>query len=162
MRPIAVAGRRLVNGYLLDTNVVSMLSPSKAEAPEAFLAWLERADAKGRIFLSVVTVHEIEKGIAALDLRGASAKAARLKGWLTGLVTAFDDRILGLDSFAAALSGRLEAKAVAAGHSPGMADALIAGIATAHGLAVVTRNPKHFRPFEITVMAPEDAAARPA
>ena len=128
---------------------------------DTFLAWLERADAEGRIFLSVVTVHQIEKGVAGLDLKGASAKAARLRGWLSGLVTAFDHRILGLDTAAAFLSGRLEAQAAAAGHGPGpgLADALIAGMAAAHGLAVVTRNAKHFRAFGITVMSPDDAVA---
>ncbi len=56
-----------MSGFLLDTNVVSMLSPSRAEASERFLDWLEHADGEGRVFLSVVTIHEIEKGIALLD-----------------------------------------------------------------------------------------------
>jgi predicted nucleic acid-binding protein len=67
---------------LLDTNVVSMLAPSRGEATPDFLGWLERMDADGRLFLSVVTVHEIEKGIALLAQRGAAAKAASLTAWL--------------------------------------------------------------------------------
>jgi prevent-host-death family protein len=47
---------------------------------------------------------------------------------------------------------------VAAGHNPGMADAVIAGIAEAHDLTVITRNVKHFRPFDIRVASPDDAA----
>ncbi len=69
-----------MSGFLLDTNVISMLSPSRVEAPNTFLEWLERADAEGRVFLSVVTIHEIEKGIALLDSKGATAKAAGSEG----------------------------------------------------------------------------------
>lgn len=147
-----------MSGYLLDTDVVSMLSPARAEAAAGFLDWLERMDGEGRVFLSVVTVHEIEKGIALLEHKGATAKAAGLKVWLAGLVSTYDDKIIGLDAAAAALAGRLEARAIAAGHDPGMADAIIAGMAKAHDLVVVTGNTKHFLPFGGAVAAPEDVA----
>jgi predicted nucleic acid-binding protein len=77
-----------VSGYLLDTNVVSLLSPSRAQASDQFLEWLELADGEGRVFLSVVTIHEIAKGVALLDSKGASAKAAGLRVWLAGLIAA--------------------------------------------------------------------------
>lgn len=64
-----------------------MLAPSTSEAEAEFLAWLDRMDADGRLFLSVVSIHEIEKGIALLDQKGASAKAGSLKAWLSGLVS---------------------------------------------------------------------------
>jgi toxin FitB len=143
---------------LLDTNVVSMLSPSRAEASARFLDWLDRMDGEGRIFLSVVTIHEIEKGIALLERKGAAAKATSLRVWLSGLVTTYDDKILGTDAAAAALAGRLEAKAISAGHDPGMADATVAGIAKANDLVVVTFNTKHFVPFGVGVTSPDDAA----
>lgn len=135
-----------------------MLSPSKAAASPQFIEWLTCRDGEGGIFLSVVTIHEIEKGIALLDHKGAAAKAASLKAWLSGLVATYDDRILGLDISAAASSGQLEAAAIAAGHDPGMADAMIAGIASAHDLVIVTRNTKHFLPFGVAVSSPEEAA----
>ena len=136
-----------------------MVSPSQTGASSLFLDWLERADAEGRIHLSVVTVHEIEKGISKLEMKGAVAKAAKLRDWLSGLVASFGDKILHLDVHAASLSGRLESRAMGGGHDPGMADALIAA---SHGLAVVTRNTKHFRPFGISVLSPDDVvAARP-
>lgn len=147
-----------MNGFLLDTNVVSMLSPSRREASDQFLAWLERADGEGLVFLSVVTIHEIEKGVALLDIKGAAAKAAGLRVWLSGLLATYDDKILSLDVPAASLSGRTEARAVAAGQAPGMADAVIAGIAEAHDLTVITRNVKHFRHFGIRVASPDDAS----
>src|SRR5208283_5253987 len=110
------AGCGALSRYLLDTNVISMLSPSRAGASPGFVDWLERMDAQGRIVLSVVTIHEIEKGIALLEHKGAVAKAAGLKVWLAGLVATYDDKILPLGASAAALAGRLEAKAISAGH----------------------------------------------
>lgn len=72
---------------MLDTNVISMLSPSRAEASARFLEWLERVDGEGRVFLSVVAIHEIEKGVALLEHKGATAKAAGLKVWPASLNT---------------------------------------------------------------------------
>lgn len=149
-----------MSGFLLDTNVLSMLAPENADVPAEFLDWLDRMDGDGRLFLSVVSVHEIEKGIALLDHKGATAKAARLKAWLAGLVSTYDDKIMGLDAEAAAVGGRLEARALVAGHAPGMADAVIAGIAAAHELVVVTRNTKHFGPFGVAVLSPDEAVAK--
>jgi len=148
-----------LSGFLLDTNVISMLSPSRAEASAPFLDWLERMDREGRLFLSVVAIHEIEKGIALLEHKGATAKAAGLKVWLAGLVATYDDKILALDAAAAALAGRLEAKAIAAGYDPGMADATVAGIAKVRDLVIITHNTKHFLPFGVG-MATLDEAVR--
>lgn len=135
-----------------------MLSPSRAEASARFLEWLERIDGEGRLFLSVVTIHEIEKGIALLEHKGATAKAAGLKVWLAGLAATYDDKIIPLDGSAAALAGQLEAKAISAGHDAGMADAIIAGIAKAHDLVIVTRNTRHFLPFGAAMLSPDEAA----
>lgn len=146
-----------MSGFLLDTNVISMLSPSRAEASAPFIEWLERVDSQGRVFLSVVAIHEIEKGIALLEHKGATAKAAALRVWLAGLVASYDDKIIPVDVSAAALAGQLEAQAIAAGHDPGMADASIAGIAKAQGLVIVTHNTKHFLPFGIGVATPGEA-----
>lgn len=146
-----------MSGFLLDTNVISMLSPSRPDASAEFLEWLEQQDRSGRVFLSVVTIHEIEKGIALLDHKGATVKAAGLKVWLAGLVTTYEDKILGVDAAVASIAGRLEAKAVSSGHDPGMADATIAGIAKMHDLVVVTRNTKHFLPFDVNVVTPDEA-----
>lgn len=137
-----------------------MLAPSKAEASAGFLTWLDQMDTDGRLFLSVVSIHEIEKGIALNDHKGATTKAASLKGWLSGLASTYDDKIISFDAQAAAIGGRLEAKALAAGYDPGMADTVIAAIAAAHELIVVTLNSKHFLPFGVAVLSPDEAAAQ--
>ena len=75
---------------------------------------------------------------------------------LAGTVAAYGDRILAVDVLAAARAGRLEAKAIAAGHDPGMADATIAGIAQAHNLVIITDNMRDFQVFGSNVVAPGD------
>ena len=105
---------------------------------------MHRADTESQLYLSVVTLHEVEKGIVQLEGKGCVSKAAALRTWLSGLVSMFQTRILGYEVMDAMLSGRLEGKALAAGFSPGMADAIIAGIAQRRGLLVVTRNSRHF------------------
>ena len=150
----------MVTDFLLDTDVISMLSPSRNTVSARFLAWLELMDGEDRLFLSVVTIHEIEKGIALLESKGATAKASSLRIWLSGLVSTYEDKILGFDVTAASLFGQLEAKAIAAGHHPGMADAMIAGIAKARDLVVVTPNTKYFLPFGVGVISPDDLSRR--
>ena len=147
-----------MSGYLLDTNIVTMLSPSATQTSQPFLDWLDRIDTAGELFISVVTIHEIERGIALLEHKGAIAKASALKIWLMGLTSNYQDKILVIDAVAASFGGQLEAKAAASGHNPGMADAAIAGIAKAHDLIIVTANTKDFVPFGVGLMSPDDMA----
>ncbi len=134
-----------------------MLSPSRRNASPQVLAWLDQMDVDGKLFLSVVTIHEIEKGIVLLEHKGADVKAAELRRWLLGLVAIYEDRILTINMATAAIGGQLEAKASASGHNSGMADAAIAGIAKVHDLTIITRNTKHFVPFGVAVRALDDA-----
>ncbi|MDR0781014.1 MAG: PIN domain-containing protein [Pseudomonadales bacterium] len=148
-----------MSAYLLDTDVISMLAPARATVSAKVLDWLERMDAESRLFLAAVTIHEIEKGIALLEYKRAKEKAARLQVWLTDLIATYGDKIIAFDAAAATFAGRLEAKAIAAGHNPGMADAAIAGIAQAHDLIVLTGNTRHFLPFGIPAWSPDAAVA---
>ncbi len=109
------------------------------------------------MFISAVAIHELEKGIALLEHKGATTKAAGLKVWLAGLLAAYDDKIIPIDAFAAALGGQLEAMAISAGHNPGTADAMIAGSAKARDLVIVTHNTKHFLRFGVAVVTPDGA-----
>lgn len=146
-----------MNGFLLDTNVISMLSPSKATVSSVFVRWLEEQERQSAVYLSAITVHEIEKGVRLLQLRGATAKAAGIDIFLQGLITGYHDRILPINTDVARQAGRLEAKAMAAGHHPGASDAMIAATAYFHDLVLITANLKHFKPFGIDVRSPDDA-----
>jgi predicted nucleic acid-binding protein len=137
-----------------------MLAPARAGVSAQFLEWLERMDSDGKVFLAVVAIHEIEKGIGLLEHKGAVVKAAGLKLWLAGLITTYDDKIFPVDMSAAAFAGQLEAQAIPAGHDPGMVDATMAGIAKAHDLVIVTYNTKHFAAFGIDAATPDEAVRR--
>jgi predicted nucleic acid-binding protein len=133
-----------------------MFSPSKTGVTPVFAEWLEEQEKLKAIYLSAMTIHEIEKGVRLLEARGATSKAALIDMFLQGLVAGYGDRILAVDAEAARESGRLEAKAVSAGHNPGALDAIIAGTASHHGLTIITHNLKHFRPFEISATSPDE------
>lgn len=147
-----------MRGYLLDTNVVSMLLPAKRAATPAFLQWLRARYGEDALFLSVITVQEIEKGAEKLACvkGGSQQRAASIKSWLEQLVGEYGDRILPIDMMVAKYAGQLEGKALAAGHDPGLADILIAATAKAHDLTVLTWNLKDFRSIDVRVQTPED------
>ncbi|PZM17201.1 type II toxin-antitoxin system VapC family toxin [Rhizobium tubonense] len=144
-----------MTGYLLDTNAISMFSPSRASATQAFCDWMDEQEKVNGIYLSAMTIHEIEKGVHLLQHRGATVKAAGIRFWLKGLVSIYGHNILPLDRDVAVESGQLEALAVASGHNPGAADAVIAGTAKFHRLTVITHNLKHFQPFGVAAQGPD-------
>ncbi|MCY0095695.1 type II toxin-antitoxin system VapC family toxin [Hoeflea ulvae] len=144
-----------MNGYLFDTDVISLLAPGRSGVPESFVPWAENQDRLGQLYLSAVSVHELEKGVRLLEAKGASRKARSLEGWLRSLVLHYADVILAVDAEVAQVSGELEARAIAGGFNSGASDAMIAGTAHHHGLMLVTRNVKHFEPFEIAVTGVE-------
>ena len=131
--------------YLLDTNVLSALRrPDRHPGP---VAWLE-AQRDSDIFLSVVTVAEVERGIALQ--RPTNPDFARdLALWAERILAWFADRILPVDTAAARRWGHLSASL---GNQD--VDLLIAATALEHGLTVVTRNVRHFAPTGVSVMDP--------
>jgi len=142
-----------VNEFLLDTNVISQLY--KTTNTTKFDIWLFEQAKRNAIYLPVMAVHEIERGISLLEHKGATAKAAGLRVWLKGLVVIYNDSILPITSEIAAVSGALEALAIADGYAPGAVDALIAGTAKHHGLTVITHNLKHFLSFRVEAKTPD-------
>ncbi|MBU4528461.1 MAG: type II toxin-antitoxin system VapC family toxin [Hoeflea sp.] len=151
-----------MNGYLFDTDVISLLAPGRTSVPEGFAAWAEALDSEGRVFLSAVSVHELEKGVRLLEARGAQQKARALDSWLRPLVARHAGVILPVDAEVARVSGELEARAIAAGFNSGASDAMIAGTAHHHELILLTRNVKHFEPFGIDVVAASAATGLPS
>ena len=128
--------------FLLDTNVVSELRKVAAGKADAGVSSWTRATDANAMFISVITVHELEHGVRLAERRDRR-KGALLRQWLDGSVLpGFAGRILAVD---------VEAARAAAGlHVPDPApfrDALIGASALVHGMTVVTRNVVDFERF---------------
>jgi toxin FitB len=134
--------------YLLDTVVLSELR--KARPSKSVIAWFNGTQSKA-VFISVISIGEIERGIA-MRRRGGNAEddfADELTQWLENLLTLYADRVLPITAPIARRWGMLSAQLNHDG-----ADLLIAATALEHKLAVVTRNVKHFRPTGAIVVNP--------
>ena len=137
-------------GYLLDTNVVSELArPDPAPRVVAFVA--ERDD----VWLSAVVVHELNFGLRLLP-RGRRRRA--LEAAVAAIMAEREERILPLDRQAAERAAELRARARRSGRALDVGDALIAGTAAVHGLAVATRNLADFARLGVGVVNPWEAA----
>jgi toxin FitB len=142
-------------GYLIDTSVLSMLAPDKRAITPELVAWLRHhAD---ELYLSAVTVAEIEQGICKLRRAGGTGRADRLTQWLDGLLATSYDRVLALDSRVGRKASTLSDRAVALGRYPGFADVAIAATASTHELILLTRNGRHFAPLGVAFIDPVEA-----
>ncbi len=134
--------------FLIDTDVLSALR-RRDRHPE-MVRWLQ-AQRTADLYLSAVTVGEIERGIARQQRRAPSF-ARELSLWLDRVLAWYGDRILDVDVPTARRWGRLSGDL---GHD--RADLIIAATALEHGLTVVTRNVKHFEPTGVPVFNPYDS-----
>ncbi len=131
--------------FLVDTDVLSALR--RGERHPAAARWLA-AQRTSDLYLSVITIGEIERGIEREQGRDP-AFARALSDWLDRVLAWYGDRILPVHLPSARRWGRLSA---ALGHEG--ADLLIAATALEHGLTVVTRNVRHFQPTAVPVFNP--------
>ncbi len=140
--------------FLVDTDVLSGGAPSKARSTAPLSEWMDRNSE--RLYVSVVTIAEIEDGIAKSAREGAMAmrKAARLREWLETLVHLYSPRILPFDLAAARLAGTLSEGARADGHMAAFADLAISAIARCHSLTVLTRNLSRYAPLGVAAHDP--------
>ena len=141
--------------YLVDTNVLSAGAPTKAVAVPGLAAWMDRNSA--RLYLSVITVAEVEDGIARSRRQGARRKADRLAEWLDTLLHLYASRILPVDLPTVRRLGTLADQARGQGQSPGLADLAIAATAQAAGCTVLTRNLRHFVVLGVPALDPVEA-----
>ena len=135
--------------YLLDTNVVSELRKvGDGKADANVTKWVGAQDSND-LFISAITILEIERGILTIQRRDA-AQGSRLRGWMDSRVRPeFAERVLPIDDAIATRCAHL--------HIPDRrneADALIAATALVHGLTVVTRNVQDFDGAGVIVVDP--------
>ena len=141
--------------YLVDTNVISVGAPSKAVSAAELLRWMDEHSTT--LYLSAVTVAEIEDGIAKARRESARRKAADLAAWLETLLHLYGDRVLAFDVAAARVAGALSDLARSKGSAPGFADIVIGATAHVHGLTILTRNIRHFEPLGLSTINPFQA-----
>jgi predicted nucleic acid-binding protein len=135
--------------FLLDTNVVSEWVKPRPNA--GVVAWLDEAD-EDRLFISVITLAELRRGIERLE---PGRRRKRLDDWLREeLPVRFEGRVLPVDPAIAETWGRLVARGEAAGRAIGAMDAFIAATASAHGLTLVTRNVEDFKDAMRAILNP--------
>ena len=135
--------------FLLDTNVVSELRKAKSgKANPLVTAWAAHVPA-GSLYLSAITLLELEMGVLQLERRGA-AQGMILRTWLDGhVLPAFAGRALAIDAAVALQCARL--------HMPDKLserDAMIAATALVHGMTVVTRNVADFEASGVPLLNP--------
>lgn len=137
--------------YLIDTSVISELE--RREPAPAVQQWMD-AQHSEELFLSAITVLEINIGILYAQRRDAG-RAARLRQWYEQQVLpGFRGRILSVDADVGEATAPLHFPKTASAHG-----ALIAGTALARGFTVVTRNVKDFQHHSIGVLNPWDRGA---
>jgi toxin FitB len=133
---------------LLDTCVLTELrKPEGHPAVKSAVAEIPDAD----LYLSVLTVGEIAKGIGLL---AAGRKKKALTSWLTGLETKFGDRILAIDIETARCCGEITARGQKSGIIIPCVDGLLAATALRHGLHVMTGNTRHFEASGALIIDP--------
>jgi len=134
--------------YLLDTCVISeMVKPSP---DKKLIRWVENEPSTS-LFLSVITIGEIRKGLSKLP---ASRKKEKLTIWLNMLLEEYSDRILAIDLTVAENWGEMQGRAEKEGVVMPSIDGLIAAITYTNNMILVTRNETDFISANIPVINP--------
>jgi hypothetical protein len=135
--------------YLIDTNVISE-ARKKSKANNGVRAFFKKImEDKSPVFISVVTVGELRRGVELIRYRGDLRQANQLEKWLGGLLAEYRDHILDINQDIAQLWGRLRAT-----HPENALDKQIAATALIYELTVVTRNHKDFVKTGVRVLNP--------
>jgi len=134
--------------YLLDTCVISELV--RPTPNEAVINWMIHIPNE-RLFLSVITIGEIRKGITKLP---ESKKKNQLTNWLNTLLEDYQARIYPINLTVAENWGIIQGKADNNGTPVASVDSLIAAVAQTYNLIVVTRNENDFASTNVTILNP--------
>jgi len=142
--------------YLLDTNIVYLFDPRRASEAAPVVDWMRANDLL--LFLSTITLTELEAGILKFVRERKEARARQLVALRDGLIADFADRLLPLDVEVALTIARL-AEAVRSMVIE-RTDLIIAATARVHGLTVLTRNMRHFEPTGVPAIDPTRSLPR--
>ena len=133
--------------YLFDTNLVS--ETRKPRSDPSAIAFLQATEPDS-VFISVLTLGELRKGVAAIRLRDPDPNAAsRLAAWIDGIEVSYADRILPIDAASARLWGEWSAE-----RPRPVVDTLLAATALINDLTLVTRNIRDLRGIPVKLHNP--------
>ncbi|CAB3770436.1 Toxin FitB [Paraburkholderia humisilvae] len=140
------------NVYLIDTNVISEIRKRSGAHPGVQEFFNHAAKEQIKLYLSVITIGELRRGVDLMRHRGDVEQAARLEEWLDTLLKSFANHILTVGDDVAQTWGRLRVP-----HAEHALDKLIAATALIYNLTVVTRNTDDFVGTGARVVNPFDA-----
>ncbi len=134
--------------YLIDTNVISEIRKKQVnKGVNEFLNTVINKNSK--LYISVITIGEIRRGIELIHHRGDIKQAHQLEEWLELILMEYQDSIINIDEDIAQLWGKLRSP-----HPENALDKQIAATALIYNLTVVTRNDKDFNNTGVTVLNP--------
>ncbi len=137
--------------YLLDTCAISELTGAKPN--ESFVEWF-RSQKERRLFLSVITLGELEKGIYGLP---QGKKRTKLEIWFfDSVVPQFQNRVFGIGERTMTVWAKTSVELRAKGVVRPSFDSLLEATAIEHDLILVTRNVRNFQGSSVTVLNPWD------
>ena len=135
--------------FLVDTNVISE-ARKKSKANQGVRRFFKQAiESEAPVFISVVTVGELRRGVEAIRHRGDVGQANLLEQWLKSLLAEYQDHILDINQDIAQLWGRLRVP-----HPENAIDKQIAATALIYELTIVTRNHRDFANTGVPVLNP--------
>lgn len=135
--------------YLIDTNIVSE-ARKRDKANQGVANFFETTRTDGAaVYISVITVGEIRRGIELIRHRGDRTQASRLETWLVSILKEYEEHILDFTHDEAQVWGRLRVP-----HPENAIDKQIAATALTHDLTLVTRNTDHFERLGIRLLNP--------
>ena len=135
--------------YLVDTNIISEVR-KRSKANKGVRAFFKRVtEEEARVYISVVTVGELRRGVELIRHRGDTRQANQLEKWLDTLLVEYQDHILDINQDIAQLWGQLRVP-----HPENALDKQIAATALIYELTVVTRNQKDFVKTGVPVINP--------
>ena len=141
-----------MSGFLLDTNCISELVRTTPDP--RVLQWIDAAD-ESLLYLSVLTLGEIRKGVAGLP---QGKRQTQLEMWLElDLQARFSGRILPIDALIADRWGLMAAEAKRKGWALSAIDGLLAATALQHNLTIVSRNISDFANTRVQSLNPWEA-----